>query len=130
MRRLLIHILGGFYSIEEAIEAIETTDDKHHILTKAVSDVFNTIGENDVLQFKKGNWYYQGRILEEEEVHTIRTEAKTFRKYRIYEVLDNEIKYHAHRNMFYKSQNVDDIMASKMVEYVWDIIKTKLKQLS
>jgi len=129
MKRLLIEKLGGYATIEDAINAIETKKDKHTILTKAVSQLFNTVGENDILTYKNGQWYNEGRALTEEEVHQIKSEAQTFKKFRLYEILNAEVKYHAARKMYYQSQTVDDLMAGKMIEYVWDIVKTKLNKL-
>ena len=129
MRSFIINKLGGYSTIQEAIDAIDSQKDKHTILTKAVSDIFQTVGDNDILRFESGQWLYQGLILDEQEVMQLKAEAQTFRKLRLYEVLDKEVKYHAARKMYYKSQTIDDLMAGKMIEYVWDIIKTKLKQL-
>lgn len=130
MKRLLIKKLGGYATIEDAIKAIDSKEDKHTILTKAVSELFSTIGDNDILKQSGGQWLHQGRILTEEEIKQIQSEATTFRKFRLYEILNAEVKYHAAYKMYYKSQTVDDLVAAKMIEYVWDIIKTKLKKLS
>ncbi len=130
LRSFIIKKLGGYPTIDDAIKAIDSKKHKHIILTNAVSHLFSTVGENDILRHEQGQWLHEGRILTEEEIKQIQSEAATFRKFHLYKILNAEVKYHAAYKMYYKSQTVDDLIAGKMIEYVWDIIKTKLKKLS
>ena len=91
MKRWLITILGGYPTIQEAIDDIDSQKDKHAILTKAVSDLFRTIGDNDILRWEKGQWLHEGHILSEQEIQQLKSEAQTFQKLRLYEVLDKEV---------------------------------------
>lgn len=130
MRNWLIKQLGGYLTPADALLAVESKEDKHKILTKTVSHLFKTIGDNDILKYEKGLYWYKGRELTEHEVKQIKSEAELFEKFFLYEVLNAEVKHHTARKMFYLSQTVDDLIAGKLIEYTWDIIKTKVKTLT
>ena len=130
MREKLIEILGGFATVEQAIDSIKSEEEKHKILTRAVAKLFNTITEDDILKKNsKGQYTFQGKPLLEAEVVALKAQADDLMQSRLFNVLDKELHYIASKKVFFEAQNVRDIVDGKLIEYTWHIIKSKLKKL-
>lgn len=135
MRGWLIRVLGGYASLDEAIEAMRQDKNAEHrrkVLTLAVRRLYNTIGPEDILKTDKasGQLTWQGRPVSKEEMQVLIEQAKNMLQSRLWKVLEADIKYTANRRMFVESVSVDDITAGKLVTYYADIIHTRLKNLA
>ena len=79
MRKKLIKWLGGFTGDE--------------ILLDAVKDLFNTIGEDDILKIEKGIWTVGGKEVSEAEKKLVIADARLFLNSRLWRVLKKDIQY-------------------------------------
>ena len=132
LKHYLVYKLGGFVSVDDFIGKVNklSYQEKHKILTRAVKKSFNTVGSDDILKVAdNGKWLYEGRELTETEVQHLKETAENFKNSRLYKVLDKELKYQANRRMFIDSQNVNDLVAGKLLLFLWDVVKTRLKRI-
>lgn len=132
MKKWVIHKLGGFVSVDDFIGKVNklSYQEKHKILTRAVKKSFNTVCSDDILKVAdNGKWLYEGRELTEIEVQHLKETAENFKNSRLYKVLDKELKYQSNRRMFIDSQNVNDLVAGKLLLFLWDVVKTRLKRI-
>jgi hypothetical protein len=118
LRRKLIKLLGGF------------TDDD--VLAEAMSDLFNVINADDILQEAgPGKWKLGNRVIEPAIQQLLVAEAQTFLKTRLWkDVLQYDVKYNANLRMFERSKTEMDMVSGKMCFYVLDIFKTRLESLA
>ncbi len=125
-----IRLLGGFATVDEAIDSIQSEEEKHKILTRAVAKLYNTIDEDDVLKKdSKGQYTFKDKPLMPEQMESLRIQAKSLLSSFLFKVLDGELHYRASHKMFYEAKSVRDIIDAKQIEYVWDIIKNRLNKL-
>lgn len=133
MKTKLIHILGGYSSIEDAIDAIKVKDskEKYEILTLAVKKLFNTIGSDDILkQNLYGQWMFQGKTMNKAQQDLIKAEAKIFVDSALWKILQADIQYQANKKMFTLATTEMQIAAGKLWTYTLDCIKTRLTSLN
>ena len=103
---------------------------QRNLINFILKDVFNTIDVEDVLRIKGTNvWEHKGRNLTPDEVNLLREEARIFKNSKLWEILKNELKYHAQKSMFEKSQTPQDIVAAKLLIYLTDVIQGKLEKM-
>lgn len=114
----IIKLLGGY-----------TKDD---ILSEAMSELFNVISEDDILRENPdGSWSLGGKPLAEEIQKQIVAESQVFVKTRLWQqVLQYDAKYQSNKIMFEKSKTEVDMLGGKMLLYLLDIFKTRLKSLN
>lgn len=126
--------LGGFPTIEDAIEAIKAEKNTTHqntILTLAVKRLFNTITKDDILKVAGNNiWRFENKILAPERVKFIVAEAKEFMSSMLWDILKRDIQYHANRQMFLKSSTEAELTAGKLWLFTVDAIDSRLLNLS
>ena len=130
MKTKLIEKLGGYPTVEDAIESIKSREDKNTILTLAVKRLFNTISEDDILKEKDGQWFFMGRAISEGEKKLLISEAKTFLSMKLWDIIQKDISYQANRKMFLLAENELDIISGKLWTYTLDCIRTRLKSMS
>lgn len=135
MRAWLIKKLGGFtepMAVKEFIthaRSLSTTD-KHKLLTAAIRKSFNTISVDDILRVKEdGQWMFEGKPLSDQQKKVLIQNAQNFTEGMLWKVLDRELQYHANKRMFILSASEQDMIAGKVLVYLTDIIRTKLKSL-
>jgi len=126
MRKWLIEKLGGFSSVEQALD---TAKGRNMVLTEVVRDSFNTIGKDDIFRLNdKGLYTFMGKELTPVQVDGIRKEIEVFKLMFLYKILDAECKYQANKMMFETATTEIHLASGKLLIYLWDIIKTKLNQ--
>ena len=130
MREWIIEKLGGFPSVEDAIEEIKSREDKSVILTLAVKHLFNTISQDDILKEKEGQWFFMGRAVSDGEKKLLISEARTFLEMKLWDVIQKDISFQANRKMYLLAENELDIIAGKLWTYCLDCIRTRLKSIS
>lgn len=132
-RDRLIRALGGYSSLDEAIEAIRSKDgaERRRLLTLAVRRLYNTIGPDDILKIDtaSGLWMYEGKQIGKEEMYVLKEQAKGLLESRLWKILQADLKYQANKRMFVESVDVIDITAGKLLTFYIDIIHTRLKRL-
>ena len=125
MKNYIIHKLGGFVTLEEAVEA-----NSHDALTKVVAKYFNTITEEDVLRVNEhGQYTLEGKPLMDAQVQSLRAYATDFRKSMLFKVLDRDIKYQLNKKTFVQSAKETDLIAGKLGYWLWKVIREKLEKL-
>ena len=111
-------------------------DNEQHILQKhlvkfLLDDVFNTISSDDILKITgPNNWMHKGKKLTSMQIESLRNEAKAFANSHIWRVLRGELLYQAHKKGYVQSTTSADQIAGKMMEYITNVIDTKLKNMS
>lgn len=130
----VINWLGGYASIDEAIEAIRTLEDRIHrreILTLAVKRLYNTVGVEDILKtdINSGQLTFQGKHLTKEETTVIIEEAKWLINSKLWKILESDMKYQANKRMFVEAIDPMQLEAGKLLVFLGDIIHTRLKRL-
>ena len=131
MKNWIIAKLGGFTTVDDFINKVNllSNSDKHKILTETVKDLYNTINSDDILKEKNDKWLYEGRELTAPEVKNLKEYAENFVNSQLFKVLDKDLRYQANRRMFIDSQSNDDLIAGKLLLYLWDVVKTRLKRI-
>ena len=130
MRRFLIQLLGGYADIEEAIDAVREDKDKVRILTLAVKDLFNTINEDDILKEVHGQWLFEGKPMNGEQMKLLMSEAAVFEKTTLWKVLQKDIEWQANRKMFILSRTEMEMTGGKLWKFTFDAFRTRLRSLS
>lgn len=132
LRLWIIEKLGGYPDIDSAIDAIRDKQaaEKYRILTLAVKKLFNTIDADDILRVADtGEWTYKGRVLSKGERDMLIAEATQFQSMKLWDVLQDDIRYQANRKMFILSRNEVDMIAGKLWYFTLDAIKTRLESM-
>ena len=94
-----------------------------------VDDVFNTISSDNILEFKNGEYWHKGNPITKGQIEIIKKEAKQISKMGTYNILMDEVRYHA-RKALEKAETEQDIITAKLLSYFVDVIKSKLSKLS
>ena len=133
LRKALISLLGGFPSVESAIERIKSTQDeksKQRILSEAVKRLYNSIGAEDILhQEPDGVWMFRGRALTSTEMSELKQEAVILSKMHIWNVIRMDIRYQLGKKMFEEALVKEDIVWGQLLTFLDDIIRTRLKRM-
>jgi hypothetical protein len=134
MRKWLIKKLGGFteqgyLTIDDCLNDIENSEDKHKILTLAVKKLYNTISKDDILTDKNGVWYFKDKAIDGSIKNLLIAEADAFRNSKLWSILQNDIKYQSNKRMYTDSLSVDDLIAGKLWLLTLDTFKTRLNSL-
>src|SRR3977135_1924471 len=104
---------------------------QRRLINFLLKDVFNTISHEDLLKITGPNvWEHKGVALTPGEIKQLQEEATFFQKNRLWEILKNELYYHAQQRLIERSETPQDIVAAKMMVYITDVIKTKLNQMT
>lgn len=114
MKKHLIHLLGGF------------TEDE--VSNEAVRKLFNNVGPEDILRADGDVWLFRGKPLMTAQVQALRIEAKSILASKTFQILDTELKWHTNKKLR-EAQTERQLDAAKMIEYTWDVIKTRLKRM-
>lgn len=120
LKKRIVEWLGGYYP----------PVDKHDVLDERVAVLFHTIRKTDLLRWENGVWYSGDRELTDPEIRQIKAEARVLRNSRLWQVLSDDIEYHAYRTIFTKSRTEVDLIGGKMLKVYLDILKTRLQELS
>lgn len=130
LRLWLIQKLGGYPDAESAIDAVEDRATRKKLLTLAVKRLFNTIGPEDILKVSGGVWFFQGKALTDSERSQLIAEATQFRAGRLWQILQQDIKWQANRKQFLLAKDEFDQIAGKLWQYTLDCIATRLNSMN
>lgn len=130
MRKFFIKLLGGYSSIDDLIDGI-SLNDRNKILTLAVKRLFNTIDANDILKVNEYNqWLFKGKVISDGEKKNLIAEAKQFLNTKLWEILQNDVKWQANRQMFLVGSSEIDLIAGKLWLQTLNCFKTRLVSMS
>ncbi len=94
-----------------------------------VTDVFNTISEQDVLkELPNGQWSHKGQPLVQGQIDLLKREAKSFSKMNLCELLSAELRWHA-RVGLNEAKTEADIISAKLLSYFVDVFFSKIRKL-
>lgn len=133
LRKLLIETLGGYPTIESAIDAIHPKELKERrvLLTLAVKKLFNTVGPEDILKpANGGQWMFEGKLLSKGQVELLMHEAAQIEQMLLWKVLQKDILYQVNRKMYLQSETDLHVVTSKFWLYTFDTFKTRLKSMA
>ncbi len=94
-----------------------------------VSEEFHTITEDDILKQVEGKWFHKGIVLTQGQVDILKKEAKQFSESNLFKVLMDELNWHS-RSKLEASQSEQDMIASKLLSYLADVLKSKIKKIA
>ena len=131
-RKLFIEKLGGYATIEDAIEAIRNKELKERrvILTLAVKKLFNTIGADDILKPVGDQWMLEGKPLSKGQIELLMTEAAQLEQMMLWKVLRKDILYQANKKMYLQSENDLHVITAKFWLYTFDVMTTRLRSIA
>ena len=93
--------------------------------------LYNALTEEDVLQKKtRGGIMYRGRLLGAEEKEKLIADARQFKNSIIWRMLKDEVVYQSQNRMFRKSENINDIIAGKLMLHSVDVIDKSIEKIS
>jgi len=108
-----------------------------HLARFLIDDVFNLISEDDLIRIERSNnpahgdvWHYKGDKLTQAQVKMLRSQSKSFAESELWKILKGELQRNAQQKGLVKSVTSEDIVASKLLLYIVDIIDSKLKSMS
>lgn len=116
--------------------------DEQHILQKhlarfLVKEVFNTVSEDDLLRIERSKnpmkadvWHYKGKVLPQVQAETLKSQAKGLQDSLLWEIIKKELYWHVQQKGLAKSQTEADLIASKVMMYIVDVIDSKLNSMS
>lgn len=128
--RWLISFLGGYPDVDSALSDIKKDDfpRKNEILTEAVKHLFGTISHDDILRFKDGSYWFEGRPLTREELVELKADAEIFDS-KLWRVVQKDVEYQLRKKMFEEASITEDMLWGKLLTFLNDIIKTRIKSL-
>lgn len=95
-----------------------------------VDEVFNTITDSDILEvLTPTKWKYKNGELNDKQILTLRNQATVFYKSDLWKILKDELRYKANKAGLEKAVTEDDIIGSKMLIYLIDVIDSRLKSM-
>ena len=115
MRNRIIKWLGGI--------------PKDEVLAKVVKQLYNTIGPDDILREKDGDWLLKGKPITNETKKMIIAEAQIFSKSKLWKILQDDIRYKSNKLMFERSKTENDLIAGKLWLFTLDSFNTRLNSL-
>jgi len=108
-----------------------------HLARFLIEDVFNTITESDIIKIERSDsptkpdvWHYKDGALTQAQVNLLKKQAQSFRESELWKILSTELMWQATQKGLVKSQTAEDIVASKVLIYLIDVINSKLKSMS
>lgn len=94
-----------------------------------IKDVYNLISVEDILKVKGGVWEWKGRELTDEEVATLKVQAKTFSQSTLWKILKSELQYQTTKTLLEKGETSTDIRIAQIAGYLTKVIDDKLKTM-
>ena len=100
------------------------------LLNKILKGLFNAVTENDILRYSNGKMYLGKNLLTDADRISITSGADNLKQMYVWQLLNTELKYLANKQMFEKSNSIDDIIFGKAMLYNLDLLEKKIDNLS
>ena len=94
-----------------------------------ISEVFNTVTEEDILKKTEEGVMHKGVHLTEGQVNVLKKEAKQFSDSNLYKVLMDELNWHA-RSKLNEAKTENDMIAAKLLSYFCDAVRSKVNKIA
>lgn len=112
------------------MEVVEQRILQKNLAQFLVSEVFNTISDDDILKITAPNtWQHKGHDLTADQVNALRSEAQAIQGTVLWKMLMDEITWHAQKRTLEKSQTEADLIACKLLVYFRDILQSRLQKM-
>lgn len=99
-------------------------------LSQFLVSTFNTITPDDILKIKAPNvWAWRGKDLTPGQIQALRNWAKNLIESDGWKILKAELLFLAHQTGYQKSKTEADQISGKLLEYLTDVIDTRLKRM-
>jgi len=103
---------------------------KLKILNWCLSNLFNSITEEDILKFN-GKYFNVGdKVLPNADSYDIISGADGIKRSYVWQLLVKDMKYTANKMMYEKSKSADDMIFGKACLYIISVLENKLDNLS
>lgn len=129
MKHWLIKKLGGFTSVQDALNSATSLADKSAVLTEAVKHLFKAIGPDDILHTEGNQWYFEGKPMMQADVSRLKEEAQQLLSMKIWRVIKLDIRYQLSKKMFEQANTELDLVWGKLITYLDDIIRNRLQKM-
>ena len=108
---------------------------KNKLLSYLVKDLLCAVDESMVLTEVKtsdGRSYYllNGEKIDVEYLARLRQDCNILKESELWKILQNTLRSQAHRMIFIKSQNFDDVLSGKLMVYNLDVQKRIIETIS
>lgn len=100
---------------------------KDEVLTEAVIRLHNTVSVNDILRVENKTVMFGTKSLTTAEYGIIVEQVRSFQKSLLFKILDTDVKYHCNVKMR-SARTLQEMETAKVIEFVWDILKTRLSK--
>lgn len=116
--------------------------EEQHILQKhlarfLIQEVFNTVSKDELLRIERNNnpikpdiWHYKGNRLQSAQIELLKKQASSFKESELWNILRNELRWHAEQKGLVSSKTEADQIAAKLLIYITDVIDSKLGDMS
>lgn len=102
---------------------------QRHLAKFIAGEAFNTITEDDILKDVNGVLHHKGQPLAPGGAEAIMKEAAAFTRTGLFQILQDEIRWHA-RIALENAKTENDIITAKLLSYFVDVFKAKIRKLS
>jgi len=92
--------------------------------------LFNAITEEEILKHNGKKFIVGGKELPEADYRDITSGARAMKEMYVWKMLSKEMKWNANKDIYQKSQTIDDVLFGKAVLYTLDVMEKKLDKLS
>ncbi len=100
-----------------------------HLARFIISDVYNTITEDDIIKITAPNvWMHKGNKLTPGQVVALRNEAKAFLESGLWKILKAELLWLA-KSGYSKSKTESDLIAVKLLELLTKALEDALRKM-
>lgn len=133
IKRILIEALGGFPTVDAAIDEIQRMDlpERKKVLTLAVRRLFNTIGPDDILhEDAEGRWIAEGMVVDERKRRLYAAEAAQIEGSELWKVMQRDAQWQANRRMYILGKTEQDLIAGKLWTFTFDAFRTRLASIA
>ena len=101
------------------------------LINTATRHLFKHLTSDDILRVNDQNGImYKGKPLSREQLAMLSRDAQTFRNSTLWQILSDEMKFHANKRIFENSNTMEDTISGKMLLYYINLAEEKLEKLS
>lgn len=90
---------------------------RQYLINTLTHKLIRAITEDDVLQISGKDWVYKKRKLTSEEILMLKEEAQSFKKSLLFELMYNDLRFQAWKQMSDSAQVVEDMNFGKAMLY-------------
>jgi hypothetical protein len=104
--------------------------ERQEIFNFLMSDLFNTVTEDEVFSAAGKNIYIRGVVLSEKERMSVASSAQNLQHSAFFRQLVAEMKYAANKRMYASSESYEDMKGGKWMLHAIDVMEKKIANLA